>query len=63
VSRGRRSRSPLNHGKHRKRRPGTHKRAASPETVRWEAEHLIPECPPWLPADTYVKLADLRTTL
>lgn len=51
------------HGKHRKRRPGTHRRAASPETVRWETEQLIPERPPWLPPEIYVKLADLRRSL
>jgi hypothetical protein len=51
------------HGKHRKRRPGTHKRQGSPETRRWEQEHLIPERPAWLEPDTYVKLADLRRSL
>ena len=56
-------RRPAKHGKHRKRRVGTHKRASSPETVRWESEHLIPERPAWLPAETYVKLADLRRSL
>lgn len=59
----RRDRSPEKHGKHRKRRRGTHKRATSPETVRWESEHLIPRCPPWLAPETYVKLADLRRSL
>lgn len=60
---GRRYRRPSKHGKHRKRRPGLHKAAASPETAHWEAEHLIPKRPPWLPVETYVKLADLRKTL
>ena len=58
-----RYRRPMKHGKHRKRRPGAHKRQGSPETVRWEAEHLIPERPPWLPKDVYVKLANLRQSL
>ena len=51
------------HGKHRKRRVGTHKRAGSPETKVWESEHLIPKCPPWLDRDTYTELADLRRSL
>lgn len=59
----RRNRPPLEHGKHRKRRPGTHKRATSPETKVWEAEQLIPECPPWLERATYVKLNNLRRSL
>lgn len=59
----RRYRKPLKHGKHRKRRPGTHKRWNSPETERWNDEHLIPRCPPWMPASTYTKLADLRRSL
>lgn len=63
MSRSRRYRTPPKHGKHRKRRAGTHKRATSPETVRWEAEHLIPERPAWLAPETYVKLADLRRSL
>lgn len=53
----------MNHGKHRKRRPGTHKRPGSPETKRWEAECLIPRRPPWLPVETYTKLAELRASL
>lgn len=63
MSRRRRNRTPLEHGKHHKRRPGTHKRRHSPETERWNTEHLIPERPAWLPADTYIKLADLRSRL
>jgi hypothetical protein len=51
------------HGKHRKRRRGTHKRAGSPETKVWEAEHLIPARPAWLPQATYVQLAELRRSL
>jgi hypothetical protein len=46
------------HAKHRKR--GRHKRRTSPETQRWNEEHLIPERPPWMPHDVYVKLAALR---
>jgi hypothetical protein len=63
VSSRRRNRQPETHGKHHKRRAGTHKRATSPETERWNAEQLIPRCPPWLDRDTYVKLADLRRSL
>ncbi len=51
------------HGKHHKRRRGTHKRRRSPETIRWEAEQLIPERPAWLPTETYVRLAKLRAEL
>lgn len=51
------------HGKHRQRRQGVHKAAASPETRRWEREHLISQRPAWMPADTYVRLAELRGTL
>jgi hypothetical protein len=51
------------HGKHRKRRRGTHKRAASPETQRWEDEHLIPDRPVWMARDTYLALAQLRKEL
>lgn len=59
----RRYRKPARHGKHHKRRAGTHKRWNSPETEVWNSEHLIPERPPWLPVDTYTKLADLRGRL
>lgn len=63
-SRGkRRYRRPPKHGKHLKRRRGVHKHAGSPETRRWENDHLIPERPPWLPVETYVKLAELRASL
>lgn len=58
-----RKRQAAGHGKHRKRRAGVHKNQRSPETARWNAEHLIPRCPPWLDRDTYVKLADLRRSL
>jgi len=54
---------PAKHGKHRRRRAGTHKRATSPETKAWESEHLIPARPSWLAPETYVKLADLRRQL
>jgi len=54
---------PAKHGKHRKRRPGTHKRWNSPETKVWEAEQLVPERPAWMKAETYVKLNDLRRSL
>jgi len=51
------------HGKHRKRKRGAHERAGSPETLLWERELLIPECPPWLPPEVYTQLADLRRSL
>ena len=59
----RRGQQPAKHGKHRKRRRGTHKRAGSPETILWERELLIPERPPWLPPEVYTQLADLRRSL
>lgn len=58
-----RKRPYASHGKHRKRRAGVHKHRHSPETERWNDEHLIPRCPPWLDRDTYVQLADLRRSL
>lgn len=51
------------HGKHRKRRPGVHKAARSPEVLAWEREHLIPAPPEWMPRGTYKALADLRRDL
>jgi hypothetical protein len=51
------------HGKHRKRRPGVHKHAASPQTLRWNQEHLIPARPEWMSAEAYQKLAQLRGSL
>lgn len=51
------------HGKQHKRLRGTHKRATSPETLRWDAEHLIPTRPEWMPVETYTALADLRRNL
>lgn len=56
-------RVPAKHGKHRKRKRGAHKRSGSPETKVWEADHLIPKCPPWLDRAVYVKLAALRESL
>jgi len=44
-------------------RRGRHKHATSPETRAWEKEHLVPERPPWMPRETYVALARLRTEL
>lgn len=61
MSSGRRQQA--KHGKHRKRRRGTHKRSTSPETLLWERELLIPERPPWLPPEVYTQLADLRRSL
>jgi hypothetical protein len=51
------------HGKNKKRRPGVHKHAASPETLRWNREQLLPERPPWMSAESYQKLAQLRGEL
>lgn len=51
------------HGEHRKRRPGVHKAASSPETVRWNREHLIPERPAWMSRETWQGLAELRGEL
>lgn len=42
---------------------GRHKRATSPETVRYVAEHLPPEPPAWLDPDTARALYDLRRAL
>lgn len=42
------------------RRRGRHKKRASAETRKWEAEHLVPPCPPWLDRETYSKLARMR---
>lgn len=39
---------------------GRHRRSSSPETRRWEQNHLIPERPVWMPQSVYVGLADLR---
>jgi hypothetical protein len=51
------------HGKNKKRRPGVHKHAASPETLRWNREQLLPERPPWMNVKTYAQLAKLRFEL
>ncbi len=51
------------HGKHRQRRPGAHKHRNSPETLRWEREHLVPKRPDWMPEQIYVELARLRQDL
>ena len=45
---------------YRQGKRGRHKRGVSPETQRWEAEHLIPERPAWMDQVTYTKLARLR---
>jgi hypothetical protein len=42
---------------------GRHKRHASPETLAWNREHLIPEKPAWMDERTYLALARLRTEL
>ena len=51
------------HGKGGQRRPGIHKNAASPETLAWNSEHLIPKRPSWMDEPTYRALARLRTDL
>lgn len=51
------------HGKHRKRRPGVHKAASSPEVKAWERDHLIPPAPPWMDRETWQGLATLRGVL
>jgi hypothetical protein len=51
------------HGKGKQRRRGVHRNQHSPDTRRWNAEHLIPERPVWMPVDTYTALARLRTEL
>lgn len=53
----------MKHGKHMKRKRGAHKSARSPETRRWEAEHLIPARPAWMPEATYRALVRLRWEL
>lgn len=42
------------------RKRGRHRKRASAETRTWEAEHLMPKCPPWLPAETYQRLVRMR---
>jgi hypothetical protein len=44
------------------RKRGRHKKRTSRETARWEREHLIPPCPPWMAPSTYQALARLRET-
>jgi hypothetical protein len=51
------------HGKHRKPRLGVHKNFASPETLAWNREHLIPKRPTWMDEATFRALARLRTEL
>lgn len=63
MSGRRRNRPPAGNAAKRDRKRGRHKRATSPETQRWNTEHLIPERPPWLSAETYTKLAALREQL
>jgi hypothetical protein len=51
------------HGKGKNRKAGAHKNAASPETLRWNQELLIPPKPEWMSASTYQALAELRRNL
>jgi hypothetical protein len=48
---------------YREGKRGRHKRAVSPETRRWEDEHLIPEKPPWMSDHLYRSLAQMRNEL
>jgi hypothetical protein len=36
---------------------------SSPETKRWNADHMIPPQPVWMDAEVYCKLARLRQEL
>lgn len=42
---------------------GRHKHRGSPETRRWNTEHLIPSRPAWMPEHVYRQLAELRGEL
>ena len=42
------------------RKRGRHKKCTSRETLYWNDELLIPKRPPWMDADTYRRLAQLR---
>jgi hypothetical protein len=44
-------------------RRGEHKKHLSPETAKWNAEHLLPEQPGWMTTETYHRLAQLRAGL
>ncbi len=44
-------------------RRGEHKKNGSPETRKWNAEHLLPEQPSWMSVETYLRLAELRQAL
>lgn len=56
-----RKRKPTGHDQHGKR--GRHRKATSPEAASWEAEHLIPKRPAWMPVHVYQRLAKLRGEL
>lgn len=45
------------------RKRGRHKRASSPETARWNGEHLPAVRPPWMPEATYRELRELAREL
>jgi hypothetical protein len=49
------------HDYHGKR--GRHRKRASPETLAWEREQLLPKRPPWMPQQTYTALSRLRGEL
>lgn len=63
MGRSRRNRPPSSSASYRAGKRGRHKRATSPETRRFEAEHLIPKRPAWMPEETYRALAALRGEL
>lgn len=42
---------------------GRHRKSDSAEVRRWENEHLIPKCPPWMDDETYRALAEMRSGL
>lgn len=42
---------------------GRHKHRDSPETKRWEREHLVPARPEWMDTTTYTRLGKLRADL
>jgi hypothetical protein len=44
-------------------RRGEHKKAASPETQRWERERRPPAQPGWMSLETYAALVRLRHRL
>jgi hypothetical protein len=54
-------RPPATSSRHGKR--GRHKHRGSTETRRWEADHLPPDRPAWMPRQVYLDLIRLRGSL